>query len=56
MVEKIAGVLRDGAAGNQFVLAKSIYTDILPDAGSNSVNAATAYARSVSTMLAARLP
>ena len=46
MVEKIAGVLRDGAAGNQFVLA-GVYTDILPDAGSNSVNAATAYARSV---------
>lgn len=46
MVEKIAGVLRDAAAGNQLILA-GIYTDILPDAGSNSVNAATAYARSV---------
>ncbi len=46
MVEKVAAVLRDAAAGNQFVLA-GVYTDILPDAGSNSVNAATAYARSV---------
>ncbi|MAG67316.1 MAG: alcohol dehydrogenase [Pseudomonadales bacterium] len=46
LVEKVASVLRDAAAGNQLQLA-GIYTDVLPDAGSNSVNAATRYAREV---------
>ena len=46
IVERVAGVLRSAEAGNQLVLA-GVYTDVLPDAGSNCVNAATAYARSV---------
>ena len=46
LVEHVASVLRDAAAGNQLILA-GVYTDILPDAGSNSVNAATRYAREV---------
>ena len=46
LVERVAGVLREAAAGNQFMLA-GVYTDVLPDAGSNSVNAATRYAREV---------
>jgi alcohol dehydrogenase class IV len=46
LVERVASVLRDAAAGNQLILA-GVYTDILPDAGSNSVNAATRYAREV---------
>lgn len=46
LVERVAGVLRAGAAGNQFRLA-GIYTDISPDAGSTCVNAATRYAREV---------
>jgi alcohol dehydrogenase class IV len=46
LVEQVACVLRDAAAGNQLQLA-GVYTDILPDAGSNSVNAATRYAREI---------
>ncbi|MFD2644593.1 iron-containing alcohol dehydrogenase [Pseudomonas japonica] len=46
LVEQVAYVLRDAAAGNQLQLA-GIFTDILPDAGSNSVNAATRYAREI---------
>ena len=46
LVEHVAGVLREAAAGNQLILA-GVYTDILPDAGSSSVNAATRYAREV---------
>ncbi|MES2259395.1 MAG: iron-containing alcohol dehydrogenase [Pseudomonadota bacterium] len=46
IVERVAAVLRDAAAGNQLVLA-GVYTDVLPDAGSHCVNDATRYARSV---------
>ena len=46
MVEKVAAVLREAEAGNQLILA-GVYTDVLPDAGSDSVNAATRYAREV---------
>lgn len=46
MVETVAAVLREAEAGNQLTLA-GVYCDVLPDAGSNSINAATAYARSV---------
>ncbi len=47
LVERVAKVLRDAAAGNQLQLA-GVFTDVLPDAGSNCVNAATRYAREVS--------
>ncbi len=46
LVEHVAGVLRDAAAGNQLQLA-GVFTDVLPDAGSDCVNAATRYAREV---------
>lgn len=46
LVEQVAAVLREAEAGNQLILA-GVYTDVLPDAGSGSVNAATRYAREV---------
>jgi alcohol dehydrogenase class IV len=46
LVDRVAGVLRDAAGGNQFRLA-GIYTDVSPDAGSTCVNAATRFAREV---------
>ncbi|WP_161599691.1 iron-containing alcohol dehydrogenase [Pseudomonas arsenicoxydans] len=46
LVETVASVLREAAAGNQLKLA-GVYTDVSPVAGSNSVNAATRYAREV---------
>lgn len=46
IVERVAAVLREADAGNQLTLA-GIYTDVLPDAGSNCVNAATLYARTI---------
>jgi alcohol dehydrogenase class IV len=46
VVEHVADVLRDAAAGNQLHLA-GVYTDVAPDAGSDCVNAATRYAREV---------
>ncbi len=46
LVEKVAAILRDAAAGNQLQLA-GIFTDVLPDAGSDCVNDATRYAREI---------